>query len=77
MFPGPSGIGEHSRALEVEFQPQLSYACVDSGAGYDAESWRRKIRIRIGELRMVEGIEELGTKLKTAAIVGPAKGQQF
>jgi len=26
---------------------------------------------------MVEGVEELGTKLKTAPIVGPAKSQQF
>jgi hypothetical protein len=55
----------------------LSYAGVDSRAGCHSEGRRRKICIRIGELRMVEGVEELGTKLKTGAVMWPAKGEQF
>jgi hypothetical protein len=70
-------LGNIECGLKAELKPKLSYAGVDSCTGYDSECKRRKIRIRICKLGVIEGVEELGTKLKTTAIMGPAKSQQF
>ena len=59
--------------LELEPQRQLSDASIDSRATDHTERRRGKVGIGVGKLRMIQRIEELGTKLQATFFQGPPK----
>lgn len=65
------------RYLEREPQRQLSDASIYSCTTDDAERRRCEIGVGVRELRMVQRIEELGTKLKATFLSGPIDHHGF
>jgi hypothetical protein len=56
---------------ERKLQCQLDNTRVYSRAANDAECRRGEVGVRVSKLRMVEGVVELGAKLKTGSFTGP------
>src|SRR6478735_10996368 len=60
--------------LELVSQRQLSDASINGRAADHTERRRGEVGIRVGKLRMVQRIEKLCTKLKTALFEAPWEG---
>ena len=70
------GFG-NAEQLKRKSHGQLSDTRVYGSATYDTERRRCEIRVRVGELRMVEGIVKLGTERKAPSFMGPVQTYRF
>lgn len=65
------------RSLETKSKCDLSHPRIYGGAADDAERGGGEVGVGIRELRMVQGIVKLSTKLNAASLTGPVQGHSF
>src|SRR5579884_1612308 len=63
--------------LEEVFQAELDQPGRDGGLGDDAEICGAEVCARVGELRMIESVIELGPKSELAIFAQAAHGRDF
>ena len=62
---------------KYEFQRYLSDAWIHCRAADDTEGWGTEVCVGIGELRMIQQVEELRAELDTTAFVRPSDFYRF
>src|SRR3984893_11641176 len=71
LLGGPSSDSVPDMPLEVEFQCKLQNPWVHDGGQDLSEGRRRKICVWVSELRSIESIEKLRSKLEIAPLSWP------